>query len=204
VARDEAFCFLYAENLRLLEAAGARLAFFSPLRDRALPEGTQALYLPGGYPELHAAALSANSDLRAEIRAHCLDGLPAWGECGGFMYLCAAIRDASGVAHPLCGVFGCEAVLGTKLAALGYREAVTLADSPLGPAGGVVRGHEFHYSSLAGDPGTGAVPALRVRSRRGEEPGAAGLVRANTLGAWVHLHLASNPGMARWFAGGGR
>ncbi len=201
VARDEAFCFLYPENLRLLEAAGARLAFFSPLTDPALPEGAEALYLPGGYPELHAATLAANASLRAEIRDRCLAGLPAWGECGGFMYLCAAIQDSAGASHPMCGVFDCAAVLSERLASLGYREAEILVPSPLGPAGTMARGHEFHYCRLTGDPGPEARPGLRTTSRTGPNPEPQGFVRANTLGSWLHLHLASNPAVARALAG---
>lgn len=201
VARDPAFCFLYAENLRLLRLAGARLAFFSPLADPRLPAGTQALYLPGGYPELHGPALSANVSLRSEIHDRCLDGLPTLAECGGFMYLCAALHDAQGREHPLCGVFGSVAALGTRLAGLGYREAATLAPGPLGPAGTTARGHEFHYARLAGDPGPDCLPALAVTGRSGPLPDQ-GLQRAETLGSWIHFHFASNPGLAPALARG--
>ncbi|MEW5773541.1 MAG: cobyrinate a,c-diamide synthase [Thermodesulfobacteriota bacterium] len=198
IARDRAFCFTYAENLRLLEAAGAELVPFSPLADPALPPDLHGLYLPGGYPELHAAQLAANASLRAAVKAFSLSGRPVYAECGGFMLLMQEIKDAEGRTHPMCGVFAMQAAMTPRFAALGYREAVTTRDSFLGPAWTMLRGHEFHYSSpTTADPD--AQPLYRVRDRKGWTDQAEGFQKHNTLGSYIHLHLASNPDAAAAF-----
>lgn len=191
VARDQAFCFMYEENLRLFAAAGAELVFFSPLADQRLPDGLQGLYLPGGYPELHAKALSRNSGMLSDIHGFCLSGRPVYAECGGFMALMESLADTEGRIWPMAGVFPCEARMGGRFAALGYREARFTADTPLGPAGTVVRGHEFHYSHLVAPPDVPAAYALEGRTGRLDAP--EGFLRGNTLGSYVHLHFASNP-----------
>ncbi len=104
VAQDEAFCFTYAETLESLRAAGAELCYFSPLRDAALPEHIGGLYLPGGYPELYAAQLAANTAMRCAINAAVQRGLPTVAECGGFLYLGQTLEDDAGTAHPMAGV----------------------------------------------------------------------------------------------------
>lgn len=195
VARDRAFCFCYGENLRLLEAAGAQLAFFSPLEDAALPEGVQGLYLPGGYPELAARQLAANAPMRAAILDFCRCGRPVWAECGGYMYLLEELADADGAVHPMCGALPGRAVLRGKRAALGYRQARTLADGPFGPAGTVLRGHEFHYSEYDGKPER---PAYALTASDGTQA-LDGQAVGNIVGGWFHAHLASNPQAARAF-----
>jgi len=195
VARDRAFCFLYAENLRLLEAAGAELAFFSPLADAALPENLGGLYLPGGYPELSARGLAANAPMRAAVRAFCASGRPVWAECGGYMYLLESLTDADGEAHAMCGALPGRAVLRGKRAALGYREARTLVPGPFGPAGALLRGHEFHYSEFEGEL---ASPAYALTASDGTEA-LDGQAVGNILGGWFHAHLASNPQAATAF-----
>jgi cobyrinic acid a,c-diamide synthase len=196
LARDRAFCFLYAENLRLLEAAGAELVPFSPLCDAALPKGLHGLYLPGGYPELSAAALAANASMLASVRAFCASGRPVWAECGGFMYLQRALVDAEGAEHTLCGVFPGRAVMRTRRAALGYRQAQTLAPGPLGPAGTILRGHEFHYSELEQPQTGGAAFNLTASDGASTRDGAA---LGNVIGGYFHAHLASNPEAAQAF-----
>ncbi|MFP5258183.1 MAG: cobyrinate a,c-diamide synthase [Acidobacteriota bacterium] len=199
IARDAAFCFYYAENLRLLEAAGARLAAFSPLTDTALPDGLDGLYLGGGYPELHAERLSENAAMRRAVREFCQSGRPVYAECGGFMYLMEELTDLEGRQHSMTGVFPLRAVMGTRFAALGYREVVTRADTLLGPAGTVVRGHEFHYSRLEGVPA--GVPAVYgLTGRKGVIDAPEGFVAGRALGSYVHLHFAGNPGVAAHFA----
>lgn len=197
VARDRAFCFAYAENLRLLEAAGAELVFFSPLADQGLPPDLDGLYLPGGYPELHAGTLAANAAMLQDIRNFCASGRPVYAECGGFMALMHSVKDASGRVWPMAGVFPCRATMGQRFAALGYREARFTADTPLGPAGTTARGHEFHYSSLEAAPDAPAVYALSGRKGIIETP--EGFLSGNTLASYVHLHFASNPGVAGHF-----
>ncbi|XXY45210.1 cobyrinate a,c-diamide synthase [Sorangium sp. So ce269] len=147
VAFDEAFHFYYADNLRRLEAAGAELVRFSPIRDARLPD-VDALYLGGGYPEVHAERLAENAALRAEIRAFAERGGPIYAECGGLMYLTEAIRTLDGRAHPMVGLVPAEAVMCEKLQALGYVEVETQARTILGGAGLRFRGHQFRYSEL--------------------------------------------------------
>jgi len=205
LARDRAFCFVYAENLRLLSEAGAEIVPFSPLTDTALPGNLDGLYLPGGYPELAAAQLSANAPMLAAVRAFCAPddrtGRPVWAECGGFMYLQRALVDAEGVEHPLCNVFPARAVMRAQRAALGYREARTLAPGPLGPEGTLLRGHEFHYSELeesgAGSAG-GAQAAFALTASDGRTA-LDGAALGNVLGGYFHAHLSSNPEAARAF-----
>ncbi len=199
VARDRAFCFYYEENLRLLKEAGARLVSFSPLADAAPPEGLDGLYLGGGYPELHAAPLAENAAMRRAVRAFCASGRPVLAECGGFMYLMASLTDRDGREHPMAGFFPFRAVMGERFAALGYRTVATLADSPLGPAGTAIRGHEFHYSRLEGHPA--ATPAIyAMAGRKGPLDAPEGYLLCRTLGSYVHLHFGGNPAVAAHFA----
>ncbi len=203
VARDRAFCFSYHENLRLLEAAGARLEFFSPLTDPALPKA-DAVYLPGGYPELHAAELAANTGMIQGLRSFAASGGRVYAECGGFMYLMRSITDAKGVEHAMCGVFRMSAAMDDRFRALGYREVVTTGPSPFGPAWTMLRGHEFHYShAVSRDPDAETV--YKVMDRQGWLPESEGFMKGNVLGSYIHLHLASNPEAAsafvRWCAG---
>ncbi|MFP5222733.1 MAG: cobyrinate a,c-diamide synthase [Acidobacteriota bacterium] len=197
VARDRAFCFAYAENLRLLEAAGAEIVPFSPLADARLPENIHGLYLPGGYPELHAETLSQNASMLADIRAFALSERPVYAECGGFMALMQAIVDAQGRSWPMAAVFPCTARMQARFSALGYREARFTADTPLGPQGTAARGHEFHYSRLEDAPPARAIPAVyALAGRKGPLDSPEGFLLGNTLGSYVHLHFASNPALA--------
>ena len=202
VACDRAFSFYYGENLRLLEAGGARIVPFSPLDDAGLPEGLGGLYFGGGYPELHAGQLAANAAMRRAVQAFCAAGRPVYAECGGFMYLMESLVDLEGKSHALCGVFPMTAVMGGRFAALGYREVTTRAASCLGPAGTVLRGHEFHYSRLAAVPD--GLPAIyAITGRKGAVAGPEGFVAGRTLGSYVHLHFGSNPAAAAAFVAAG-
>lgn len=198
VPRDEAFCFYYGENLRLLREAGARLCFFSPLRDGGLPPATDGLYLGGGYPELYAERLSRNTYLLREIADMAASGSPIYAECGGFMYLMRSIRDDQGRAFPMAGIFPFDAVMGARFRALGYREVHTLERTPLGEVGTVLRGHEFHYSYMRSEP-EAAQSVYRVRDRRGEQREPQGFQLGSVLGSYIHVHFASNPECARFF-----
>ncbi len=145
VARDEAFCFRYRDNLALLERLGAKLAWFSPIRDAALPEGTQGLLLCGGYPELYAKALSGNTAMRGAIRAAVRAGMPTLAECGGFMYLHEQMEDMEGGFWPMAGVIAGRAFRTPKLGRFGYVTLAARADTAFLPAGETIRAHEFHY-----------------------------------------------------------
>ncbi len=192
VARDEAFCFYYPENLELLEESGAELVFFSPLHDETLPENIQGIYLGGGYPELHSARLERNHRLLRELREVAEAGLPVYAECGGLMLLAESIDG-----RPMAGVFPARARMLPRRRALGYREVVLTGDSPLGGKGMRARGHEFHYSEM--EMPSGVARGYRL-SRRGEEDlGSEGYRVGNVLGSYIHLHFGSNPLLARNF-----
>lgn len=198
LARDRAFCFYYEENLRRLTEAGAELVAFSPLADAGLPPALDGLYLGGGYPELGAETLAANAAMRRDVRELCAAGRPVLAECGGFMYLMDALTDPDGRVFPMAGFFPFRAVMGKRLSSLGYRRVVTRAATPLGPAGTVLRGHEFHYSSLTDDAGD--VPAVYALSgRRGDLHTREGFFLGQTLGSYVHLHFGSDPEAAGRF-----
>ena len=143
-ARDEAFCFTYADNLDALREAGAEPVFFSPLHDTALPEA-DGLYLPGGYPELHARALSENTSMRLSIAAAIARGIPTVAECGGFLYLQEMLEDMSGQAYPMCGVLPGRGYKTTRLQRFGYLKLRAEEDSLLFRAGEAIPAHEFHY-----------------------------------------------------------
>ena len=145
VAKDEAFCFTYAETLEALEEAGAELAFFSPLRDTALPEHTAALYLPGGYPELYAKTLSENKAMLSAIRQAVERGLPTAAECGGFLYLGQSLEDADGQSWPMAGVLPGSGFKVGRLVRFGYANLTARADSMLFRAGERLPVHEFHH-----------------------------------------------------------
>lgn len=193
VALDEAFCFYYQDNLDLLQAAGAELVFFSPLRDQALPENVDGLYFGGGYPELHAARLAANRSLRAQVLAFSRAGRPVYAECGGFMYLCEAIVDSEGGRHEMAGVFPVTARMGQRLRRLGYRRADLREDCLLGPAGSVLSGHEFHWSEIDQMPET--VQRVYALDDGRDE----GYLINNTLAGYVHLHWGGSPEAAQSF-----
>lgn len=144
IARDEAFCFYYEENLRMLEQAGAELVFFSPLHDKSLPENIHGLLLGGGYPELYAEKLSENAEMRAAILSAVRSGLPTVAECGGFMYLHTCLEDQEGHSYPMAGVLPGKCFYTGRLVRFGYIELEENNGCFL-PTGSRIRGHEFHY-----------------------------------------------------------
>ena len=145
VARDEAFCFAYAETLEALQSAGAEPVFFSPLQDAALPAGIGGLYLPGGYPELHAAALSANKTMLQSVKNAIESGLPTAAECGGFLYLGQALEDNAGKSYPMAGVLPGQGVRVGRLVRFGYASLTAKTDSMLFQKGESLPVHEFHH-----------------------------------------------------------
>lgn len=189
VARDAAFCFYYPENLELLEAAGGEVVPFSPLKDTELPADTRLIYLGGGYPELHAAALADNEPLKDAIRRFQRTGGTIYAECGGLMYACRELVDVHGNAFPMLDLLPARTVMQSRRAALGYVALRTVRDSPLGPMGTTARGHEFHYSRLE---------LLGPLEHAGElGPGRPdGLILAGLYAGYAHLHFGSNPGIA--------
>jgi cobyrinic acid a,c-diamide synthase len=187
VAGGAAFTFGYTEQAELLEAAGSRLAPFDPLHDEGLPEGTSGLILGGGFPELHAAELSANERLRGQVAALARRGAPLAAECAGLLYLG---RTLDGL--PMCGVLDVEASMTRKLT-LGYRNATAITDSVLARTGERVRGHEFHRTAIA--PPSGARAAWRFSSGELE-----GHVAGAGVASYLHTHWAGHPAAASRFA----
>lgn len=145
VAADDAFCFTYQDNLKLLETMGAELVFFSPLQDKKLPEEVDGMILSGGYPELHAKTLSENHSMREAIRKAIEDGMPCIAECGGFLYLHRELEGQDGVFYPMAGVLDAKAYRTNRLGRFGYITLTAEEDQLLGKAGMEIRGHEFHY-----------------------------------------------------------
>ena len=194
-ARDAAFSFYYEDNFDAMRDAGLEPVFFSPLEDPALPTGVSGLYLGGGYPELHAAALGRNDAMRDSIRRAAAAGLPVFSECGGYLYLLESLEDLEGRAHAGCGILPGRARMGRKLAALGYREGRTLRDSVLGPAGTLLSGHVFHFSTVEGAEGVLSLglPAPAGAGRPARPPEPDGSARGSAFGSYLHLHFMKNP-----------
>jgi cobyrinic acid a,c-diamide synthase len=186
VARDEAFCFLYEENLELFRRLGCEIVWFSPMRDKALPGGIQGLYLPGGYPELHGAALSENASMRAEIRRAMGDGLPTVAEGGGFLYLHDSLDG-----RPMCGAIPGAARETKRLQRFGYIELTATRDNLLCKAGESIQSHEFHYWE-SDNPGDGF-----TARKAGRDLTYACVHATDSLyGGFPHLYFPGNPGWA--------
>lgn len=186
VAGGAAFTFSYAEHSELLAAAGAEVVAFDPLRDEVLPEGTAALVIGGGFPEVYAPELSANEPLRKAVADLAASGAPVVAECAGLLYLARSLDG-----RPMCGVLDAEARMSQRLT-LGYRDAVAVSDSVLAPAGARLRGHEFHRTVI--EPGAGPAPAwgLRLPHTRVE-----GFVQGGVHASYLHTHWAGRPDVAR-------
>ncbi len=184
VAQDPAFCFYYADNLDRLRARGARLVFFSPMAD-PLP-AVDALYLGGGYPELHAAAL-VSAPARHAIAKAADDGLPIWGECGGLVYLCRSL-ETDGQSFPMCGILPADAGMTGGIRGLGYVDGVCTGGPFSGLYGAGIRGHEFHYSACT--PDADARFALELSRGRGISEGRDGLCEHATVAGYTHAYFS--------------
>ena len=189
LAGDAAFTFIYPHVLAGWRQAGAEIVAFSPLADEPPPESCDSCWLPGGYPELHAGALAAASRFQEGLRAFAATR-PVHGECGGYMVLGEALEDAGGRRHRMAGLLGHATSFAMRRLTLGYREARLLADSPIGRSGGIVRGHEFHYSSLA--EAGGDMPLVALCDARGASIGQAGGRRGHVTGTFFHA-IAAEP-----------
>jgi cobyrinic acid a,c-diamide synthase len=182
VARDAALSFIYPANLDLLRAMGAAVSFFSPLEDRELPQ-VDAVYLPGGYPELHAERLAANRQLLEALRAHVEAGRPMLAECGGMMLLLEQLTDLTGRSHAMAGVLPGATRMQSQLQALAL-QAVKFEE-------GELRGHSFHHSLLS----TAEPPFLRGRTQRGAA-GEAVFRRGRLTASYIHFYWPSSPAAA--------
>ncbi|MDP3230859.1 MAG: cobyrinate a,c-diamide synthase [Acidovorax sp.] len=192
VGRDAAFCFVYAANLLCLEQMGARIAFFSPLNDAALP-GCDAVWLPGGYPELHTAQIAANTGMQASLQGHVAAGKPLWAECGGMMALYESITLADGSTAPLWGLLPGRVTLQKRLAALGPQQLTV--------AGHTLRGHTFHYSTS-----DSSAPVVARTSRPNEavapDVGEALYQQGSIHASYFHAWFPSSPEAVAHLLGG--
>jgi cobyrinic acid a,c-diamide synthase len=195
LARDEAFSFIYADTLDRLERLGVRWVPFSPLRER-LPEGVAGLYLPGGYPELHAQTLS-RSPFLGDLRAAHAAGLPIFAECGGYMLFSEALVDLEGRAHPMAGLVPGRTRMTGNLQSFGYKRVRALKDTLFCARGTGGRAHEFHHSVWEGPPPD---PAWATTSLDGEA-GTDGIAQGALLAGYLHFHLGTDPAWADAWVG---
>jgi cobyrinic acid a,c-diamide synthase len=196
IARDEAFHFYYEDGLAGLKAAGAELVPFSPLKDDELPFATSAVYLGGGFPEIHAQRLDENTRMRDTIRKAIDQGMPVYAECGGLMYLATHLVGSGVRAWDMVGALPGEITMG-GLTSFGYATATALRDTFLVREGEKLRGHEFHYSAWSGEGGGQSVYSV---SRPGRDDGRKeGFGRENLHATYVHVHFGSQPELARRF-----
>ncbi len=185
LARDDAFAFVYPHILAGWHRAGAEIIEFSPLAD-APPDATaDAVYLPGGYPELHAGRLAGNSNFLDGLRSAAERGATVLGECGGYMVLGDGLIDGTGARHTMAGLLSLETSFAERRLHLGYRRAHVFGDGPLGQAGALLRGHEFHYAKVV-DLGAGD-PLFAVEDATGIDRGKVGQRRGNVMGSFIHL-----------------
>jgi len=194
VPYDDAYCFYYRENLECLEASGFRIRKFSPVAGERLPEA-DAVYLGGGYPELHADDISMNRDFLDGVRNMAQDGKPVLGECGGLMSLCSGMVDKEGIRHDMIGVFGCDSVFVNKRHGPTYVIADATPENPL--FSGSIRAHEYHYSEVTA---TGSETfGFDVKRGLGIVDKKDGLVFKNTVGTYMHQHALSTDDWALGF-----
>lgn len=193
VAKDKAFCFYYEDNLDLFLEAGAELVYFSPLSESSLPGNIDGLYLGGGYPELYAKELSENREMLHSVKMWAEAGNPVYAECGGFMYLTEGIVDHDEQHHKMTGIFPVWAKMQKKRASLGYREVRLQKEAFFGKAGTVMRGHEFHYSTI-GDMDNSIERIYEVDNGSLE-----GYRYKNVLGGYMHLHFGFSPQVVEAF-----
>ena len=193
-ARDEAFCFCYAETLETLEALGAELVFFSPLRDKALPRDVGGLYLPGGYPELYARELSENASMRRAVAEAVRAGLPTVAECGGFLYLGKALRGPDGARFAMAGVLPGEAASAGRSVRFGYAALNAPEDSLLFRAGEAFPVHAFHHWDS-----TETGSAFRLEKPMSGRSWQEGFAGGTLYAAFPHLYFAGNPVLAERF-----
>ena len=185
VARDEAFAFAYPLVLDGWRRAGAEVLPFSPLADEAPSPSADAVYLPGGYPELHAGRLAAAGRFIEGLRAAAARGAVVYGECGGYMVLGDSLVDADGEPHAMAGLLPVATTFAERRLTLGYRTAHALAGGPLGGAGKGFRGHEFHYARILREDGGEAL--FGCADTRGRDLGPAGRRIGRIMGSFVHL-----------------
>jgi len=201
VAFDSAFHFYYPDNIEALEQHGCRVVRFSPLTDNSLPHELDGIYIGGGYPEEYAEELSENRPMIDSLRAFAHSGRPIYAECGGLMYLSEGIESMDGKRFEMAGILPARTRMLNRLKTLGYVEVTLSGDSLFGPRGMQLRGHEFHYSELVGDPVEDRQWNHRYELRRVrlETTTLEGYQYGSILASYVHAHFASRPDAVEHF-----
>jgi len=190
IAKDKAFAFAYPALLEHWQKEGAELSFFSPLKNEAPDETCDAVYLPGGYPELHAGLLASNHSFINGLRIAGENNKVIFGECGGYMVLGETLIDKEGTAHEMSGILKLETSFAKRKLHLGYRDVTLLEDTPFAKKGQTMRGHEFHYASIVKEEGS---RLFDVQNASGIDLGTMGLKKGNTFASFIHLIDASKP-----------
>lgn len=198
VAQDKAFSFYYHENLAVLRRLGADLVFFSPIKDIVLPEDCSGLYLGGGYPEVFAREVAANTALMRDIREKADQGLPIYAECGGYMYLNQSFTDGQGETYPFVGIFDGETAMTPSLQHFGYLELEGLTDTVLFEKGDRIRAHEFHKSLIKRKDEDFCIKGSKVKNGQKVE-WQCGRKYKNVFGMYPHIYFPANMDFARNF-----
>ena len=198
VAEDEAFSFYYPSSLAFLERLGARLVRFSPLRDAVLPE-CDAVLLGGGFPEMFVQQLADNKSFKASLRQRVAAGLPVYAECGGFMYLTETLQDFDGKTYPMAGIIPGHSAMQKKLQTVGYVQATLRQKSVIGPAGTVLRGHEFHFSTFEPNECVDFPWGFGFERNRDGSTYLGGYCRDNVLASYLHMNFLGNRVAAQAF-----
>jgi cobyrinic acid a,c-diamide synthase len=198
LARDEAFCFYYRDNLDMLKQCGARLLYFSPLKDTVLPDNLEGIYLGGGYPELFASQLEKNVLMRRAIKQFGIGGGVMYAECGGLMYLGRKLKHSNGKSFKMAGLFPFTTIMDTRIRALGYYTVRARKTGILATRGEEARGHQFRYSHIEGIPDASS-RVFTLEKDRTTKAMTEGFVFKNVLATYMHLHFGSNTHFARGF-----
>jgi len=196
IAKDNAFCFYYQDDIELFEALGAKIKYFSPLHDKCIPDDVDGIFIGGGFPELNAGKLMENETMRESILDAHNNGTIIYGECGGMMYLLEKLIDCDGRSFKMCGVLCGTSGMENKRQGLGYIIAEATSDNIICKRGNTFRAHEFHWSKLLDVPDD-TVFAYKTRKSNGKQSKTDGICRKNVLASYTHVHFSSNPELAK-------
>ena len=196
IAKDNAFCFYYQDDIDLFEALGAKVKYFSPLSNRRLPDDIDGIFLGGGFPELYTEKLMENDSMKKSILEAYNQGTVIYGECGGMMYLLERLIDCDGSSFNMCGVLSGTSRMENRRQGLGYIIAEATYDNVICKRGDTFRAHEFHWSKLLDVP-ENTIFSYKTRKSNGKESGYDGICKKNVLASYTHVHFSSNPELAR-------
>lgn len=196
IAKDNAFCFYYQDDIDLFESMGAKIKYFSPLHDKCIPDDVDGIFIGGGFPELNAGRLMENESMRKSMLEAHKQGIVIYGECGGMMYLLEKLIDCDGRSFNMCGVLRGTSKMENRRQGLGYIIAEAACDNVICKKGDTFRAHEFHWSRLMDVP-VETLFAYRTRKSNGRRSGSDGICRGNVLASYTHVHFSSNPELAK-------